>query len=664
MTTCSSNLRPFNEDEILTRFKICSHDIGDKVISLSEDVLMTCNNWRDPKSNVKKLEEAMHDPCKRHLVFYDMWNDEVVQEIVNLLRRWCRNRCWTSIEFRGCQERHVNAVLQCALEMDIVQTVAFSLTNDRFDPRRRSNNSTFDIISRTVDAYANQRLECVIFHQRPFHFLQYESLKDLKVKRLHFLEKAMLHPQEIAELARGLEANTSLESFSFLGGITHMIEGNDVSKLVCALTSHPSLRRLSLNLRSTMAFGVSGLESLLASQNSALKCLTLTGGFPFNTFFPPGTFSQGLKSTKVKHLHLRDIFLFDHDVQDLAVGMQANQSLRSFSLKVDADSAIDISSIAFAVQSNLRLERLSLSGKCSVGNGVHGIAKLLSSETCQLRDLHLSGAFQEVEKRAPQFLEIFSNGLRGNKSLHSLDLSCNGFNDKDVITVYNVVWTCPHLSNLDLGMNEITSNAIESFAESTEKTNLGVLRISSPYFSFFQINDKLCQTLVQLLSKNPRLGDVNFNMGHIEWHDSYSTKDGKMKWHHFFPAFRVHSLHSNNKRVEYLKTKELKPEGLKDLAKVQLLLDSNWAGRSLGSQQKPLPLGGWPKVFERVMNGRTCFWTGRQEAPSNLMHQYDVSYSLLRGNLSSFLRPVPSNPETKRPNECLELGSAKKQRIS
>eukprot|EP00537_Pseudo-nitzschia_pungens_P011799 CAMPEP_0172397056 /NCGR_PEP_ID=MMETSP1061-20121228/28702_1 /TAXON_ID=37318 /ORGANISM="Pseudo-nitzschia pungens, Strain cf. pungens" /LENGTH=83 /DNA_ID=CAMNT_0013129117 /DNA_START=24 /DNA_END=272 /DNA_ORIENTATION=+ len=70
---CKSD--PFNEDEILNRFKVISHDIGDKVISLSEDVLLTCDSWSDPKSNIEKLEEAIHDPRKKHLVFYDMWHD-------------------------------------------------------------------------------------------------------------------------------------------------------------------------------------------------------------------------------------------------------------------------------------------------------------------------------------------------------------------------------------------------------------------------------------------------------------------------------------------------------------------------------------------------------------------------------------------------------------
>jgi hypothetical protein len=642
-TFVNLNLPQFNEDEVLARFKVCSHDIGDKVISLSEDVLLTCDNWNDPKLNVTKLEEAVHNPSKKHLIFYDMWYDEVVHEILAVLRR-CRHKCWSTIEFRGCQERHVNDVLQCVLEMDIVQVVAFSLTNDRFDPRRRSENSTFDVISRSVQNHHNERLECIIFHQRPFHFIQHKSLKNLKVKHLHFLDGTMLHPEEIPELAQGLVSNTSLKSFSFLGGVTNISDGNaTVSTLVVALTSHPSLQRLSLNLQSSMADGVNGLESMLASQSSTLKCLTLTGGFPLNTFFTPGTFSQGLKAAKVKHLHLRDIFLFDHDVQDLAAGLQSNQSIESLSLSLDADSDIDISNIAVAVQSKHNLKRLSLSGRCSLGKGVHGIAKLLSTPTCELEDLHLSGAFNDEDKRSPDFLKTLIDNLRGNNYLRTLDLSRNGLTDQDVITVYKAVCTCPRLSNLDLGMNEVTSTAIEFFAGHEQSSDLAVIRVSSPKFSFFQINDDLCSSLVTLLTKNPKLGDINFNMGPIAWHHSYNVKNDKMRWHHFSPSYRVYSLHSKNKRVEYLKAKELKSQGCKDLEHAQYLLDYNWAGRSLASQERPLPLSLWPRALERAMLGRTCFWTGRKEASDHLVYRHDVVFSLLRENLCSSLALEDSN---------------------
>eukprot|EP00529_Nitzschia_sp_RCC80_P014868 CAMPEP_0113497574 /NCGR_PEP_ID=MMETSP0014_2-20120614/30703_1 /TAXON_ID=2857 /ORGANISM="Nitzschia sp." /LENGTH=731 /DNA_ID=CAMNT_0000391523 /DNA_START=115 /DNA_END=2310 /DNA_ORIENTATION=- /assembly_acc=CAM_ASM_000159 len=703
----------FNEDEVLARYKVWSHDVGDKVISLAEDVVLTCDNWRDPKSNVTKLELSMDDPTKKHLIFYDMWSDEVVHEILCVLQR-CPYRQWTTIEFRGCQEKHVHQVLECVLEMDVVQVVVFSLTNERFDPRRRTNNSTFDVISRKTSSTArtthrrhsnndnsststiNQRLQCIVFHQRPLHFIQYESLKDLNVKHLHFLDGIMLHPNEIPELAQGLMANTSLKSFSFLGGVMNtggttttsttsgggagqMMSGiiqHDVSAFVLALTSHPSLQRLSLNLKSTSGNGVIGLQSLLSSETSALRFLTLTGGFPLNTFFPPGTFSQGLKTTKVRHLQLRDIFLFDHDVQDLASGLQQNSnnhqslssSIESLSLGLDAYCSVDVSNIALALQSNQNLKRLALTGRCSLGKGVHGVAKILKSSTCQLEDLHLSGAFNDQEKILPDFLTILVDGLRNNKILRSLDLSRNGLTNHHAASVYNVLWTCPMLSSLDLGMNEVTSTSIESFSKQDKASNLAVLRISSPVFSFFQINDKLCKDLVTMLNRNPKLGDINFNMGRIDWHQTYDVKDDRMKWHHFSPSYRVYSLHSNNKRVEYLKAKDLKPEGRKDLEKAQFLLDYNWAGRSVAAQEKSLPLSVWPKILARVMSGRRCFWTGRREPTDNLGHRHDVTFGLLRGTLGSSLNNEHlENMGEKRRRFCMKgeirITPAKKQKL-
>ena len=517
----------FNEDEILNRFKVISHDIGDKVISLSEDVLLTCDSWSNPKSNIRKLEEAINDPKKKHLVFYDMWHDDIVQEILCLFSRH-RHRYWSSIEFRGCQERHINAVLECALKMDIVQTIAFSLTNDRYDPTRLCKNSTFDIITRSMEN--NEMLECLIFHSRPIHFIRYESLKNLKVKRLHFLEGIQLHPNEIPELAAGLKANHSLISFSFLGS-TQGSNGNDVANIVDALKLHPSLKRLVLCLKSSSVNGVTGLADLLKCQNSVLQSLTLTGGFTLTSLFPSATFSEGLKRSNLRHLHFKDIFLFPSDVHDMADGLRSNQSIESLSIELESSNkTVDVSPIAFAIENNHLIQRLALAGKCSLGPGVCGIAKLLSSKSSKLKDLHLSGAFFDKKLRHEGFLRILLHGLRGNQQLESLDLSVNALSDEEVSMIYKEVSTCQALDNLDVGMNDITAQAMESFANVQAPNRLGVLRISSQKFSFFEINDRVCRKLIKLLTTNPRLGDVNFNIGSAEWHQSYQA-NGKMKWH-------------------------------------------------------------------------------------------------------------------------------------
>lgn len=517
----------FNEDEILNRFKVISHDIGDKVISLSEDVLLTCDSWSNPQSNIRKLEEAISDRRKKHLVFYDMWHDEIVRKILTLFYKH-RHRYWDSIEFRGCQERHINAVLEFALRMDIVRTIAFSLTNDRYDPRRICRNSTFDIISRSMDD--NKRLECLIFHSRPIHFIRYESLKNLKVKRLHFLERILLHPGEIPELAAGLKANQSLISFSFLGNTPGSHE-NDVSKIVEALTNHPSLQRLVLCLKSSSEYGVQCLTKLLQCENSKLESLTLTSGFTLTSLFPPETFSKGLGKSRLKHLHLKDIHLFPSDVEDMAVGLKNNQSIESLSIQFDASNiSVDVSPIALAISNNHRIERLALAGKCSLGSGVCGIANLLASEDSKLKTLHLSGAFADKAMRHKGFLRIFLQGLRGNQRLQSLDLSVNAFSDHEVSSIYEAISTCTALDNLDLGMNNITSHAVDLFASVNASNQLSVLRISSPKFSFFEINDRVCKKLIKLLTTNPRLCDVNFHMGLVEWHQSY-YESGRTKWH-------------------------------------------------------------------------------------------------------------------------------------
>ncbi|KAL3922784.1 MAG: hypothetical protein SGILL_002015 [Bacillariaceae sp.] len=631
----TSSAEDFNEDEVLNRFKVIRHDIGDKVISLSEDVLVTCDNWRDPKSSVLKLEASISDPKKKHLVFYDMCHDEIVLEIMSLLRRKCQNRCWKLVEFRGCQERHINAILRTVLEMDIVQTIAFSLTNEKYDPMRRGTNSTFEVIGRSMEN--NIRFECLIFHSRPIHFIQHDALKSLRVKRLHFLENVNLHSNEVTELAVGLKFNTSLKSFSFLGNVTQISDGRDVSKIVSALKGHPTLERLSLCLTGSGEEGVSGLDDLISCPNSALTSVTFSGGFTTNSLFAKESLSRGLENSTVKHLHLRDIFLFPEDVIDLALGIKLNCSLESFSIKLDAtDRSVNVAPIAFALEHNHSIRRLALTGRCSLGEGVHGIKNLLTSKKSALKDLLLSGAFLDKSLRARDYLEIFNEGLRGNTKLENLDLSVNDLTDEEAVMVYEQVCTCPNLTSLDLGMNDISQCALESFSEHPNPTQLSVLRVSSPKFSFFQINDSLCSTIKKLLSKNPRLNDVNFNMGIVEWHQTYLK--GKMQWHHFFPAYRVYALHSNNKRVQYLKNKELNEEGKRDLDRIQYLLDYNWAGRTLANSNDKTPLALWPRVLERIGKGRTCFWTGRKEKDASLTSSHDVTYSLLRNHVAQFLK--------------------------
>ncbi|KAG7367325.1 hypothetical protein IV203_029996 [Nitzschia inconspicua] len=646
----------FKEDEVLHRFKVIRHDIGDKVIRMTEDVFVTCDNWRDPKSNVLTLGGCISDPQKKHLVFYDMWHEDIVVEILSLLRRKSQNRCWKLIEFRGCQERHINAVLETVLKMDIVQTIAFSLTNEKYDPMRRCKNSSLDVIARSMEN--NKRLECLIFHSRPIHFIQAESLKNLRIKRLHFLENVNLHPNEIPELAVGLKANTSLQSFSFLGGVTHISECNDVSKIVNALKGHPSLERLSLCLKSTTGNGVSGLDELLSYPNSPLACVTLSGGFTENSFFVEGALSRGLHKSNLKHLYLKDTFLFPRDIDDLASGLRLNRSLESFSMKLDAsDCCVDVSKIAFALEDNHRIQRLSLSGQCNLGEGVQGVANLLASENSQLRDLHLSGAFLDKSARAPEFLEIFTQGLKGNNKIESLDLSVNDLSDDEVQLIYKQVGTCSRLTNLDLGMNDVSRSTIEAFSHYETPNRLSVLRVSSSKFSFFHIDDELCRSILKILSINSHLGDINFNMGPVEWHQTYYK--GKMQWHHFFPAYRVYSLHSNNKRVEYLKNKELNSQGKRDLERIQYQLDYNWAGRSLVEKKNKMPVALWPRALERVWEGRICFWTGREQG-SSLEYSHDVTYSFLRDHLSTFLKTGEPSRGIKRPQNT--LASNKKQK--
>lgn len=528
------NSSEFNEDEILSRFKVVSRDIGDKVISLSEDVLLTCDSWSDPKSNIEKLEEAMHDPRKKHVVFYDVWHDSIVRSILVLFRKY-RHRCWSSIEFRGCQEKHINAVLECALKMDIVQTIVFSLASSRYNPARMSTDSTFDIIARSIEN--NRRLECLIFHSRPMHFIRYESLKNIPIKRLHFLDGTTFHPTEIPQLAEALRLNHSLLSFSFLGEIQTSL-GTNVSCIVKVLESHPSVKRLVLCLKSAAIDGLHCLPDLLRCQNSKLESLTLAGCYTTTVFVPQATFSEGLTRSNLKHLHLKDILVFPSDVEDVAAGLKNNHSIESLSIElgtsnksiVPCNEALDVSPIAIAVQNNQTIQRLALSGMYTLGSGICGLSKLLSSKKSNLKDLHLSGVFFNKDLRYKGFLQIFLGGLWQNQRLESLDLSNNALSDDEVSKIYEVVSTCNSLHHLDFGMNDITSKVLGSFVARKTPNKLSVLRVSSQNFSFFNMNDKICQQLVTLLTTNPRLGDVNFNMGLAEWHQSYEV-NGKMKWH-------------------------------------------------------------------------------------------------------------------------------------
>ncbi len=104
----------------------------------------------------------------------------------------------------------------------------------------------------------------------------------------------------------------------------------------------------------------------------------------------------------------------------------------------------------------------------------------------------------------------------------------------------------------------------------------------------------------------------------------------------------TYGLHFNNKRVNYLKTKELTAQGRSDLEKIQYLMDYNWTGRCLVNyngqhDDNNIPLALWPIIMERIWKGRTCFWTGRAQG-AQLEHAHSVTYCFLREHLVSIFK--------------------------
>ena len=136
----------------------------------------------------------------------------------------------------------------------------------------------------------------------------------------------------------------------------------------------------------------------------------------------------------------------------------------------------------------------------------------------------------------------------------------------------------------------------------------------------------------------------------------------------FFPSYLTYGLHFNNKRVNYLKTKELAENGRCDLERIQYLLDYNWTGRWLVSHnvENSTPIALWPNVMERIWKGRTCFWTGREQG-SELQYAHSVTYSLLREHLVSIFKSssnCETNTNAKRRHMNTEIDrGGKKSRI-
>jgi hypothetical protein len=141
----------------------------------------------------------------------------------------------------------------------------------------------------------------------------------------------------------------------------------------------------------------------------------------------------------------------------------------------------------------------------------------------------------------------------------------------------------------------------------------------------------------------------------------------------FFPSYLTYGLHFNNKRVNYLKTKELTEKGREDLERIQYLLDYNWTGRCLVSHnvQNHTPTALWPNIMERIWKGRTCFWTGREQG-TKLEYAHSVTYSFLREHLVAIFKPRSNSTSVsakhtskRRPDANTKDGDggAKKQRI-
>jgi hypothetical protein len=226
-------------------------------------------------------------------------------------------------------------------------------------------------------------------------------------------------------------------------------------------------------------------------------------------------------SQHFKELYLDRVEFDDGAISELASGLKQNSSLCRFTASYcrlgDAELANDrdlgdaeLVELVDAVVSHPSLTKLDLEGNKGQKLTLAALGKLLASSTsCRIEELNLTHhtIFGDYHGFSGH-LGILAQGLQWNESLTELNLSYNGFVDKDIECLTKRLASCK-LRTLNLRGNRITHGGFVSLTQNIPKS-LEMLNISKNTFR----KEEVAGHTLTLLKEHPQLWFDGFEWRH------------------------------------------------------------------------------------------------------------------------------------------------------
>ncbi|XP_029935057.1 NACHT, LRR and PYD domains-containing protein 12-like, partial [Myripristis murdjan] len=233
-------------------------------------------------------------------------------------------------------------------------------------------------------------------------------------------------------LSAGLESpNCRLETLRLCNC---SLTESSCASLASALKSNPHLTELDLSQNELQDSGVELLSALVESPNCSLKTLRLR-----HCSLTKGSCASLASALKSKP-HLTELDLSENQLQDsgvklLSAGLESpNCRLKTLRLRYCRLTESSCASLASALKSNPHLTELDLSVNQLLDSGVKLLSAGLESPNCRLKTLRLTDCWVTDEGCAS-----LASALKSNPHLTELDLSVNQLKDSAVKLLSDLV---------------------------------------------------------------------------------------------------------------------------------------------------------------------------------------------------------------------------------
>jgi hypothetical protein len=206
----------------------------------------------------------------------------------------------------------------------------------------------------------------------------------------------------------------------------------------------------------------------------------------------------------------------------LSAALSNNTSLKCLELRntitADGDGLLAILS---SIVKHPNLEVFALEGT-NLGESIlntrliRPVTRLLASSRCQLVSLDVSDCCLGYHSSGERhLLACLLNAIRRNHCLKSLDLSENGLDNMDVISILDCIRDCPNLRDVDLNGNDEVDQihfGNSQLARPHPPTKLQQLDLQDYFREHYHGEAREDVMILQLLQHNPLLGDLGLDM--------------------------------------------------------------------------------------------------------------------------------------------------------